>query len=216
MRRIRKLALAIALAIGFGKVAHAGVQDQLMVTITPNAFYSVVVSTLNVNLNMGTVALGASTQTVKPSTITITSSFATTDLKLQGAITSGGTPWTFDNDATSTETDKLATWATFTSVARSSVPAILAGDYFSGSVPGAANSDVVDTTARYVGSSAGDGTTNLFENNSGFDSKDMDAMSPSPAASGISHLWLYFRLPSITTSTNAQNITLTLTAVAPN
>jgi hypothetical protein len=194
MKRLKKLALALAFGLGFAQASHAAVQDMLMVTITPNAFYSVVIDTTNVSLNMGTVALGASTQTVRPSTVTIQSSFATT---------------------ASTETDTLATWATFTSVARSSVPTQIT-DYFSGTVPGAAASDVVDSTNRYVGSSAGDGTTNLFENNSGFDLKDMDAMNPLPAASGTSQLWLRFRLPSVSSTVNAQNITLTFTAVAPN
>jgi hypothetical protein len=216
MKRITKVALGLGLFLGFARLnATAAVTDSLTVTITPNAFYSVVIDTANVGLNLGTVALSASTQTVRPSTVTIQSTYATTDLKLQGAITSGGTPWTFDNDATSTETDKLASWATFTSIARSSAPTMTA-DYFSGTTPGSSDSDMVDANNRYVGSSAGDGTTNLFENNSGFDSKDMDAMSPIPAASGTSHLWLSFRMPNVTTTNNAQNITLTLTAVAPN
>ena len=215
MKRMKKVALALAFALGFAKVSQAAVSDALTVTITPNAFYSVVIDTTNVSLNLGTVALGASTQTVRPSTVTIQSSYASTDLKLQGAITSAGTPWTFDSNTASTETDTLATWATFTSVARSSVPAQF-GDYFSGSVPGAAASDVVDASSRYVGSSVADCTTNLFENNVGFDLKDMDAMAPIPAASGTSQLWLYFRLPNVTTSSNAQNVTITLTAVAPN
>jgi hypothetical protein len=46
--------------------------------------------------------------------------------------------------------------------------------------------------------------------------KDMDSLPPSPAAAALSHLWLRFRLPSATTSTNAQNIQITLTAVQPN
>lgn len=188
--------------------------DTLTVSITPNAYYSVVIDTSNVALDMGLVSLGASTQTVRPSTVSIQSTFATTDLQLQGAITSVGTPWTFDNDTSSTEPDKLAVWATFTSVARSSAPTQTSG-YFSGTQPGVDDSDLISGTNRYVGTQGG--VTNLFEAGLGdFAFQDMDALPPVPNASGKSHLWLYFRLPNATTSANAQNISITITAVAPN
>ena len=96
MKRLKKIALALALGLGLAHVSQAAVTDQLVVTITPNAYYSVAIDTANVVLDLGTVALTASTQTVRPSTVTILSTFATTDLRLQGAITSAGTPWTFD------------------------------------------------------------------------------------------------------------------------
>ena len=212
MKRLKKVALALAFGFGLTHVAHAAVSDALTVTITPNAFYAVDIDTTNVSLNMGTVALAASTQTVSASTVTIQSSYATTDLKLQGAIASAGTAWSFSADSTTLATDELAAWGTFTSVARSSAPAQTA-DYFNGTVPGANDSDMIDATNRYVGTASG--VTNLFENNAGFDSKDMDALPPSPAAASKSHLWLYFRLPSASSTPNAQNITITLTAVAP-
>lgn len=191
--------------------------DTLTISITPNAFYAVDIDTTNIanQMNLGVINLGASTQTVRPSTVTIQSTFATTDLKLQGGIGSSGTPWTFDDDTASSDTDKLAAWATFTSVARSSAPT-QTGDYFSGTVAGASGSDVIDAANRYVGDSGTQLTTNLFETNSGFDSKNMDALPPIPDPNGRAHLWLYFRLPSATTSINAQNITITLTAVAPD
>jgi hypothetical protein len=133
-------------------------------------------------------------------------------LRLQGAITSAGTPWTFDANTASNEADALAAWATFTSIARSSAPA-LGADYFSGTQPAVSNSDVISTANTYAGTAGA--VTDSFENNSNFDAKDMDDMAPSPAASSTSLLWLNFRLPNATTSTNAQNITITLTAVAP-
>jgi hypothetical protein len=213
MKRLIKATATLALALGFIAQVRAATSDSLTITITPNAFYAVDIDTASVSLNMGTVALAASTQTVSPSTVTIQSSYATTDLQLQGAIASAGTPWTFDADTSSQESDALAAWGTFTSVARSSAPA-QSGTYFEGTVPGA-NSDVISTTNRYVGTSATHGA-DIFENESGFDSKDMDGLAPDPAPAAKSHLWLYFRLPNATTSTNAQNITITLTAVAPN
>jgi hypothetical protein len=212
MKRIQKYLMALVLGLGFSTVAQAAVSDSLTVTITPNAFYAVDIDTANVTLDLGTVALGASTQTVRGSTVTIQSSYATTDLRLQGGITSAGTPWTFDANTASNESDAIATWATFTSIARSSVPA-LGADYFSGTQPNVSDSDVVSTSNNYVGTAGA--VNNLFENNSDFDAKDMDDMNPSPAASSTSLLWLNFRLPNATTSTNAQNITIMLTAVAP-
>ena len=212
MKRVIKVALLLTFGFGLAAVSHAASSDTLTVTITPNAFYSVDIDTANVALNLGTVGLGASTQTVQPATVTVLSTYLTTDLKLQGAITSNGTPWTFDDVTTSSEADKLAAWATFTSVARSSAPTQTA-DYFSGTQPGQSDSDVIDATAQFVGTA--NGVNNLFENNSDFDAKDMDAMAPVPAASGTSLLWLYFRLPATTTSSTAQNISITIGAAAP-
>ena len=212
MKRITKLVLALAFGLGLSHAVHAASTDSITVTITPNAFYSVTIDTGNVSLNLGTVGLGLSTQTAQPSTVTITSNFATTDLRLQGAISAASNPWSFDDVTTSTESQQLAAWATFTSVARSSMP-VQGADYFSGSAPGADGSDVIDANSQYVGTAGS--VDNLFENNSDFDAKDMDAMGPFPAASSQSHLWLKFRLPSVTTSQGAQNITITLVAVAP-
>ncbi len=206
MKRTMKTLMALAIGLAMFKHAHAAVSDSLTVTITPNAFYAVDIDTDNVNLDMGTVTLGASTQTVRPSTVTIQSTYAQTDLKLIGAIAGG---WSFDTNTASNEQDALATWATFTSIARSSAPA-QSGDYFAGTNPGSSGSDVVDTTDRYVGSSVGDGTTNLFENNGDFDAQDMDARAPNHQ----SHLWLNFRLPNATSNNSAKTVTITLTAVA--
>ena len=214
MKRAIKVALALAFGLGLTHVAQAAVTDQLTVTITPNAFYSVDIDTANVVLDLGTVALAASTQTVQPSTVTIDSTYATTDLRLEGAITSAGTPWTFDADTTSNELDSLQAWATFTSVAHTTAPAQTSG-YFSGTQPGVNDSDVISTTNRYVGTQGG--VANHFEAASGDHGfKDMDALPPLPAAGGTALLWLRFRLPSNTSTTNAQNVHILLTAVQPN
>jgi hypothetical protein len=142
---------------------------------------------------------------VRPSTVTIQSTYAQTDLKLQGFING----WTFDSNTASNEQDALGVWATFTDIARTSAPVSGVNDYFAGTVPGAASSDVVSTTSRYVGSSVGDGTSNLFENNADFDPVDMDAKAPNFQAG----LWLNFRLPSSTSNNSAKTVTIVLTAV---
>jgi len=205
-KRLNQAAITALLLLGVSAGAQAAVSDALTITITPNAYYAVDIDTTNVALDMGTVALGASTQTVRPSTVTIQSTFALTDLRIQGSISGG---WTFDADSTTSELDALAAWATFTSIARSSAPA-QTGDYFTGTSD-AASSDLLSANNRYVGTSATDGI-NRFENGSGFDSVDMDDRAPNHQ----SHLWLYFRLPSATTNTTAKNVTILVTAVAPN
>jgi hypothetical protein len=216
MKRTLKAALALAIGLSFwASRVQAAEADSLMVTITPNAFYAVDIATGSVNLNLGSVDLGTSTQTVSPATVTVQSSFATTDLRLVGGIAAASDPWLFDADTSNQNGDRLAAWATFTSIARSSAPT-QTGDYFSGTVPAAADSDVISTTSRYVGDSATQSTSNLFENNTEFANKDMDSLPPSPDANALSHLWLYFRLPNATTGTGAQNVTITLTAVQPN
>ena len=214
MKSLKKVLLALGLVLGTGIAAQAADQDALTVTIRPNAFYSVDIDTANVGLDLGTVALGASTQTVSPATVTINSTYADTDLRLRGDIDSAASViWQFDLDTSDQNLDRLAAWATFTDVARTSAPA-QGGGYFSGTVPGDPNSDAIAATTRYVGS--GGGTTNLFEANGEFAFKDMDALAPSPDPESLSHLWLYFRLPNASTDDDAQNVTITLMAVLPN
>jgi len=215
MKSYLKRAAVLGLALGLFAQVHAAVSDSLTVTITPNAFYAVDIDTSNFSgMDLGTVDLAASTQTVLPSTVTIQSTYATTDLRLQGAIASVGTPWTFDANTASNESDSLQAWGVFTSVARSSAPTQTSG-YFSGTTPGANDSDLISTTNRYVGTQGG--VTNQFEADAAdFAFKDMDSLPPSPAAASLSHLWLMFKLPSATTDTAAQLVTLTLTAVLPN
>lgn len=210
MTRIAPIALALfALMPGMLRAADA---DSLTITIRPNAYYAVDIDTANVSMDLGTVGLGLSTQTVSPATVTIQSTFAQTELQIHGSIDSL-VPWSFDADTSDQNPDQLAAWATFTTVARTSAP-VQSGGYFSGTVPGAANSDVISTTTRYVGT--GGGGTNLFEANGEFAYKDMNDLPPDPDPLGKSHLWLYFRLPNATTEDDPQNITITITATAPN
>ena len=84
------------------------------------------------------------------------------------------------------------------------------GDFFEGTAPGAA-SDVISTTARYVGTSATHGA-DIFELESTADAIDMD----NQANGDQSHLWLYFRMPSASTDGDPQEVSITLTAGAPN
>jgi len=214
MKRTSKVVLALGFALGlFVKTAHAlSDTDSLTVTITPNAFYAVDIDTTGIVMNLGTVALSASTQTVLPATVTIQSTYAQTDLTLIGNITApGGTPWTFDASSATVNPNELAAWATFTSVSRSSAP-IQESGYFSGTAPNVSDSDLISGTARYVGTNGA--VANLFEAGAAdFGFKDMDALPADPDPLAQSHLWLYFRMPSASSSSVAQNISVTLTAV---
>ena len=211
MNRVIKGLLALALTMGLSQVAKAVPTGQLTVTITPNALYSLTIDTANVSLNMGNVDLNVSTQTVSPSTVTIDSTYATTEIELQGASAGSGTPWTFDADTSNDELDALKAWGVFTTVSRTSAPTQTSG-YFSGTVPGNANSDVMDTTNRGIGDA-----NSLFEaGGADFAFKDMDDLPSDPNPLAKSHLWLYFTTPVSSTDNNAKLITITLTASAPN
>lgn len=205
--------IVVSLAIAFLSIggAHAASSDALTVTVRPNAYYAVDIDTANVALDLGTVALAASTGTVRPSTVTIESTYAMTDLKIQGWIASAGTAWTFDDDTTGGEVDRVAAWAVFTSTLQAATPD-QTGGFFNGTAAGQSDSDVIDATSRYIGTSSGDGTVDLFEAVGEANFKDMDALPVNAQA----HLWLRFRLPSATTTNDPQAITVTLTAIAPN
>ena len=213
MKRLTILA-TLALGLGLTRTATAATTDSLTVTITPNAYYSVTIDTTGVSLDLGSVALNTTTGTVSPALVTIQSTYATTDLKLQGSITSAGpTPWTFSNNTTRIENDKIAAWAVFTDTSVAVVPT--SAGAFSGTEPvadsdliGAGNPDVGDggNTAHFV-VAAGEAGYKTME--------DMPNFAVDPAASH-SNLWLKYRLPGSSTRSEAQFITHTLTAGAPN
>src|SRR4051812_1936116 len=99
MNTLKKVAVVLLLSTVFATHAKAATSDLLTVTITPNASYAVDIDTQNVTLNLGTVALGATVQTMRPSTVTVQSTYASTDLRLQGSIAVGsGQVWSFDGD----------------------------------------------------------------------------------------------------------------------
>lgn len=209
---VRFLGLALGLFLAQTAAAQVSDKDALTVTITPNAYYAVVITTTAPNsLNLGLVNLAASTYTVRPATVTITSTFASTDLTLEGRMLSGN--WSFDANTASNEADSLQAWALFTDTGAASVPA---DAFFTGSVPGANDSDVFDAVARGVDDPTGgidENNFTLVPGNANY--KSMEDL-PNAGGTASSHLWFKFRLPSATTSTGAHNIQVILTAVAPN
>ena len=211
MKRHLKVAVALGLfALGFiGEAAAFQSTETIVVYLRPNAFYAVEIATGNVNLDLGSIDLGVATQTVRPATVTVRSTFALTEYRLRGDIaTSGGTAWTFDDNTVSSDSNKLAAWVTFTSTTLATRPT-QTGDYFSGSVAGADDSDVLDASERYVGSASG--ADRLYEATGETGAKVMDNLSPNDP----SHMWLYFRMPSASTSSTRQDMTLFVTALTP-
>ena len=177
----------------------------MLVRITPNVDRGVVISTGDVNLNMGTVDLGASTQTVRPATVTINGNMTATELRMAGEITGG---WVFQNfqSLTSTGTNQLNTWATFTSISTVSAPS-QGDEYFRvGSSSGAKLLSLSQNfTATDIGITGAGTGTGRFENNEA-GSGDMDNMDPGNQR----HLWVYFRLPPSTSLSATQSVNFVL------
>lgn len=202
---------ALGLALAGRAAAQVSDKDALTVTITPNAYYAVTVTTgAAAYLNLGLVNLAASTYTAHPATVTITSTYAGTDLRLQGVMLSGN--WLFDADTTTNESDRLQAWALFTDTGTAA--GVPADAFFTGTAPTANNSDVFDATDRHVDDNGG--STDRFVLTAGdANYKSMEDL-PNTGGAASSHLWFKFRLPSATTSTGAHGIQVVLTAVAPN
>ena len=221
MKKLASLAGSAFLVLGLllvnvGKV-HALYSDTIssnnaaamVVRITPNADRGVQISTGNVGLDLGTVELGASTQTVNPATVTIQGNMIENELDLSASITGG---WVFDQNQTrtSTGTNQLNVWATFTSISTGLAPTTQGDEYFrvgsstSTKLAVAGNSFPATTVGVTPGSGIG-----KFENNEGGtgpSGADMDSMSPGD----VRHLFTYFRLPPTTSITGPQDINFVL------
>jgi hypothetical protein len=214
-KKLWSLALGLGLALIAGR-AYAADKDSLTVTITPNVYYAVVITTGTGSfLDLGSVPLGVSTWTVRPATVTIQSTYAGTDLKLQGNITSAGSAWSFSADSTTIAGNELAAWAVFTDTSVAASPAQTSG-YFNGTTQGTGN-DMIDGTLRDVGAVAAAGSAFLAgTGDAGYKTMQAIPTETVDAASSRAHLWLRFRLPGSSSTPDAQKITLTLTAGAPN
>ncbi len=175
----------------------------VVVRITPRADRGVQISTGdNGYLNLGTVDLGASTQTVSPATVTITGNMNTTELDLSATITGG---WVFNNAETFASTagaaNQLNAWVSFTSISTGGVPAVNNNDeYFR--VGTSSGAKLTSLTQSFSGvrvgrqSATGIGRFENDESNSG----DMDNLAPT----SLRHLWTFFRLPPTTSITGQQ------------
>ena len=198
------LLVAVAGAGAYADTVASNDSDQIIVRITPNVDRGVEIDTSAVVLNLGAVDLFASTQTVTPATVTILGNIGNQELDLSGAIASAGTAWTFDasasTDATSGTLDQLAAYALFSATTRPTAPT---GTDFADGTAAAS----VTGGAQRVGGPSGNGSKHELQ---GGDTVNMDNKSPGDTA----HMWMFFRLPSSTTGSDEQAVTLTLTAAA--
>ena len=215
-QKLVKLAGAALLSLGLLAVgankAHAVYSDSIssnnagamIVRITPNADRGVLISTGNVNMNLGSVNLGASTQTVNPATVTIQGNMTEAELDLAGSITGG---WVFQNfqTLTSTGANQLNVWAQFTSVSTGLAPS---QGYESFRIGASSSSKLTawgpTFPATTVGIAAGSGVGGFENDESG--AGDMDSMNPGDTR----HLFTYYTLPPTTSITGDQDINFVL------
>lgn len=201
--------LGLLAAVG----AEAADTGALTVTITPTAAYSILIDTTATTLDLGTVGLGNSTWTLRPATVTVNSSYATTELSLQGNMVAGG--WTFDDNTATNEQDALKAWAVFTDTGVAAAPGQASG-YFSGTTPSVDGSDVISAGAEDVGTAGGESKFVAATGDAGYKSMENIPSNAVDAGAAASHLWLRFTLPPATTDTTPKRIQVILTAFAGN
>ena len=200
--------LAFGLVISGSVKAHAYTDAlnsnntaQITITIRPNVDRAVTITTDTVNTDLGYVNITGSyvsTQTVSPSTVTIGGTFGNTDLLLSANIASPGTAWSFDASSAGLSTDSLATWVTFTDISTVTAPS-------QSSVYFADNSLLNSGSQTYAATRVGDSSATsfgAFEN--GFNSNNMNV-------NDRRHMWMFFRMPSDSSTTADQRITFVLT-----
>jgi len=172
---------------------------QLVVSVTPRVDRGIEIDTENVNLDMGLVNLGASTQTVRPATVTIQGNITNIELVLSAQITGG---WVFDDNVTaSTETDKLGVWAVLKDTTSSAVPSKSGSDF--DDAQDAMESATSVFGATRAGLPGGDtGTNDRFEDGT----VNMDSLIPGTKR----HLWFYFNTPPYTSTAAEQQIQFTI------
>ena len=211
-------------------------RDSLTITVSPDVNYSLDITTTDAIVALGAVSLGASTQTVKPATVTFGGTVLSGhELKLTAAITAAGTAWGFDNTPstgtnTDAEADKVALYALFSSTALATAPAgATFGDPLAGAGAASTAAAVMDgnTDATVSDVWAGGGTVGAtstgggqfeYHENAGINAgeKDMDndtagAGNTGGINNGSAHLWFFLRLPASSTDGNMQSIAVTLT-----
>ena len=196
----------------------ANTEDGLTVRITPNADYGVTIDTANVGgaatglIDLGAMDLYTSTYTLKPATVTITGTVSARagnggqelDVTARLLTASG---WIFDptptTDATSGSVDELAMFLLMSPTTLSAAPS--AANFVGAGAAAEVTSGAVgtQTSLGYRGGGlSGAGTKFEF-------GTDLDQMS----VNDKKHLWMYFRLPSETSTGTAQDLAVTLTAV---
>ena len=213
---------ALWLCAGPAKAGPGGTADSITVTITPTASYAITITSASSGVDLGSVGLNSTTNTVTSSTVAITSSFAYTGLKLTGSM-GGTTPWTLVSTNTVVQ-DGMSAWALFTDTSIVTAPASASVLTSSNAVVGTAQFVVGPTGSggatgcNAAGASTVGGTTSaLFESTAAFGLKHMECIpsSTTDANASKAHLFLYFKTPQTTSDLTQKLVTFTLTAGIP-
>lgn len=170
------------------------------ILITPNFDRGVEIDTANVHMNLGNVDLGIATQTVRPATVTIVGNVLNNELNLSAVLTGG---WNFDDNVASQETDALQAWVVFKATTSATVPSKSASNFDDANDAITPASPSPAFGATRVGFQNGNGgTADRFEDGVA----DMDSLAPGTKR----HMWMYFRTPPVTSTSNQQQINFTL------
>ena len=211
------MALGVALGLGWAGQASAYdytgkfvSTDSLTITITPAASYRIDIDTTNSSLDLGLVSLDVDTFTVLPATVTIGSTYATTDVRVVTQISGG---WSLDTDTSNKEADFLQAWGVFTDTSVAASP--VGGGAFSGNAPDVDGSDVLGLSVVYAGTAGGKTQHVLTPGAAGYKSMDAILSQLVDEAASKAYLWLKFHLPPATGNTNPKYVTITLGAAAP-
>ena len=178
--------------------------DMLVLTVTPNVDYGVDIDTGAVAMNLGAVDLYASTFTVSPATVTFLGNKAGQEVDLSASV---GSAWTFDVSpstwATNGEQNALAVYALFSATSLAVNPS---GDDFANGAADCAFNSATNAFGPLRAGQQGAGASH-FEKQAP-DAGEMDSRNPGDKA----HLWFLLRMPNETTTDQAQNVSVTLTA----
>lgn len=170
--------------------------DSITVRITPVVDVGVEIDTAAVNLSY-ILDLGATQYTLTPATVTILGNVNPQELDISAANISASPIWLLDSDELAA-LDELQLYALF-SVGRSTQP--LEAEF-----SGAKN--LVTTAVKRAGQQGGDGGNQNFENNGMLGGADMDRMNVGTQR----QLWFRMDMPPLTSTTDDQDIQITITA----
>ena len=220
MKKLAELAGGLFLALGLLVMNSAPVHADydtsndsaaIVIRIRLNVDRSVTISTGNVGMDLGFVGMGNSTWTINPATVTVGGSVSNTELNLSADITGG---WVFNNfqtyESTAGSENQLNAWVQFTGVSTGVAPA-QDNEYFR--VGTTSGTKILALGPVFLGTPvglAGSSGIGRFENNAGNNgpsNADMDSMNPVSTR----HMFTYFTLPPVTTTSIDQDIHFTLT-----
>ena len=187
MKKLRGL-LMLAFMVGVTGQLWAINPDGLTITIKPTVGYAVDIDTGSCSLTFNSAALNLPDYVVMPATVTIESTWATTDLQLDAALTGG---WSISS-ATDTA-NALQVWVLFSSTTVDTIPA-KSGDAFDDT-----NDRVASGTQQVGDASAKYESAGVF---------DTDSQSINQE----SHMWIRFHKPKSSDYSADQLLSLTLTA----